>query len=245
MNILNTRPIHQAPKLQSIIERQPNARNINLPLIKISPISDKLWLKSCPSKAPDLLIFISANAVHNSIKQLKHLWETPPLIAAIGPATNKALKQYGLSANIVPPQSNSDSLIEQPLLQNLVNKTILLVKGVNGRKTIQNHIKQQEGNLIELNVYQRTLPPMLKHEIKKTWQNYKIDLIIINSIEALTNLISHADTELIDKIKETTWIVLSERIKRHALMTGAKSIITVNDNIAQTISSYIKDRTQT
>ncbi len=224
LRILNTRPQAQAEKIRQCLSSKPSYENINLPLLEIVPIDIKQWQTKCLIEKPDILIFISSNAVHHSIKYLKQCWQQMPQIAAIGSATNLALQTYNINAAIIPNESNSTSLINHPLLQTITNKSIVIIKGKGGRQILQNYIKSKQAKLKELNVYHRKCPINLTAQIKQVWQQAPIDLILIYSIESMTNLLNNAPPDLILMIKNTSWLVISERIQQQALDTGIKKV---------------------
>jgi len=240
--VLNTRPSHQAASLSNVINTLEGATAIELPLLKIISMKKKYWQELCPPKKPEMLIFISANAVENSIDYLKNYWPIFPTIVAIGPATKRALERHGVIVNIMPDDFNSASLIQHPLLHNIKHKTIILIKGCGGRQVLQDFIKHKEANLIELNVYKRTCPPEIKNQIRKTWQNYEIDIILIYSIESLKNIISNAPSSIAIKIKNTPHFVISERVKEYALKIGITNVILVKESFEQKLNAYMRHR---
>ncbi len=241
--VLNTRAAHQAVELTHLIENKLGAQCIELPLLNIEMIDAEHWQFHCPVAVPALLIFTSANAVHHSMDVLKDHWQVMPLIAAIGPATKRALEHCDVTVDITPEYSNSDSLITHKALQSLSEKTVVLVKGKGGRQVLQTFLNQKKSNLIELNVYQRTCPSQLSNQIKKIWQKASIDLILIHSVNALTNLLDQANKATLNKIKDTACLTLSHRIKKAALAYGIKHVfIAENNTLESSIKHYMTHR---
>lgn len=242
MKILNTRAEHQASQLKELLEEQLDCQSIALPLLDIVKIPVETWKNKCHGEInkPDLLIFISTNAVHHSIQYLKQCWPKMPIIAAIGLATNEALKTYNLKAQIIPSESNSESLIKHPALQGITNKTITLIKGEGGRQILQDYIKQQNAKLIEIDVYKRQCPVNLKSQINKIWHQNHIEIILIFSVESMTNLLNNALPEIKSIILNTPCLVIGKRIQCEAIKHGMKKIILSSYlNIGKTIKSLV------
>lgn len=171
--ILNTRPVAQSQYLTTLIESN-GLVSVALPLLEIKPTPKSSWTKNCPEVPPYLIIFISANAVHYAIEDLKKSWQTLPPMLAIGPSTQQALESHGISHIHLPKRFDSEALIQHPLLQNITHKTLLLVKGQGGRNTIKEFILSKKAHLIELKVYRRDCPENLSLQIKNTWLNHSI-----------------------------------------------------------------------
>lgn len=240
--VLNTRPQAQADKLtQKIAEL--GGKSILLPLLEIAPIT-KPTEQASPFPLIDIVIFISANAVKYGAEFLKSNWQTEPLIAAIGQSTATQLTLHQLPVDIIAPNSDSTSLTTHPRLQNISNKTIAIVKGLGGRQILQNFIKKNNARLITFDVYQRLCPNNLQDDIKTTWKNNNINIILISSVESMHNLLQQTPKELLKVIQNTPWLVLSNRIKDEAIKYGIKDVmVTENSNIYAALKSWNKETT--
>ena len=85
--ILVTRPAHQAHELIAAIEGA-GGRAIPFPVLKIVAINpDKVAAARASMPAPDVVVFVSRNAVDHGIDYVGN-----GLIAAIGPATAAAIE---------------------------------------------------------------------------------------------------------------------------------------------------------
>lgn len=127
--ILVTRAPHQASELADGL-RCLGATVISIPTIEIGPPASFTALDAAVESLPefDFIAFTSANAVHAFAERAGTPPETPPgvRIAAVGPATARALEAIGLQANIVPPQFTAESLAET-LLPDVLGRKVLLV----------------------------------------------------------------------------------------------------------------------
>jgi len=161
--ILVGRARHQAGSL-SVSLRGLGARVIEIPFIEIrkpstfEPLDDALKnLQTC-----DWLILTSANGVEamwNRIrklripgKSLKHLQ-----IAAIGPATKKAIVKHGLKVKMVPEEYVAESVVKS--LRDKVNgKRVLLVRAKVARDVIPEELRAAGALVDVVEAYETVVP---------------------------------------------------------------------------------------
>ena len=113
--ILITRTRHQASDLALQLEAA-GAETILIPTIELAPPASFCALDAALAslRSFDWIIFTSANAVQSFDTRAKSLaiMPSPKKIAAIGPATAKAVQQIGFTVDLVPPQFIAESLAE-------------------------------------------------------------------------------------------------------------------------------------
>jgi uroporphyrinogen-III synthase len=111
--ILITRAPHQASALADELLRL-GAVPVLVPTIEIGPPSSFAALDVALAELAgfDLLIFTSGNAVEafGQRAQLLGLTPQPRHIAAVGPATAKAVEAIGLKVDVIPPAYTAESL---------------------------------------------------------------------------------------------------------------------------------------
>lgn len=111
--ILVTRAPHQASDLADRL-RALGAEPILIPTIEIAPPTSYAALDAALAQIDtfDLIAFTSANAVSAFSERARHLGVTPApkRIAAVGPATAKALESIGLRAEVLPAVYTAESL---------------------------------------------------------------------------------------------------------------------------------------
>ncbi len=116
--IVITRAAHQAGELKALLEKA-GFRTLLYPAIAIQPPTDARALDAALRHARDYdwLIFTSANAVEAVARRLDALNLGPdalqgPSIAAVGPATARAVAQrLGLEIAVIPPKAVGESLL--------------------------------------------------------------------------------------------------------------------------------------
>jgi uncharacterized protein HemX/uroporphyrinogen-III synthase len=241
LTILNTRPQAQSRQLTETIQ-QLGGSSIELPLLNIETISPQEWLKYYPEKV-DVIIFISANAVHHSLPDLKKdLRQSSPKIIAIGKATQAALQYHQVKVDFTPARFDSETLISDPILAEIKAKSVVIVKGNDGRQVLQHYLKEQGANLCELIVYKRTPPKELTQNLKKIWQNNNIDIILISSNTSFKNLMDAIPERYHSKLASCHWLVISKRIKEELNKHSFNNITTApNADFYQALSDWQKD----
>jgi uroporphyrinogen-III synthase len=133
--ILITRTRQQASELAAQLEAL-GAEILLIPTIELAPPSSYTALDAALASLPsfDWLLFTSANAVHafHERAQLKQFNPAPPRIAAIGPATAKAVESIGLHVDLIPAKYVAESLAES-LLLHAAGSSFLLVRAEEAR----------------------------------------------------------------------------------------------------------------
>jgi len=104
------------------------------------------------------LVFVSTNAVTFFLdrviqkQQMETLKTLSPEIVAIGPATETALKSYGLTVSRVPENSNSQSLANL-LVENRVSSNTAIFRADRGSDVLSDRLAQARIDFEELAIY--------------------------------------------------------------------------------------------
>lgn len=176
--ILVGRARHQAGSL-SISLRGLGASVIEIPFIEIRKPSTFQSLDNALKniKAYDWLILTSANGVEamwNRLrklriarKDLKHLQ-----IAAIGPATKKAIVKHGLKVKMVPEEYVAESVVKG--LRDKVNgKRVLLVRAKVARDVIPEELRGAGALVDVVEAYETVVPEKSRARLHSLMQNAK------------------------------------------------------------------------
>lgn len=221
LKILNTRPKRQAQALNAFVTSH-GGQTLDCPAIEITPLK-KDWGKTLPDHA-DMLIFISQNAVTHSINILKKKYTSLPEIAAIGRKTRDALNKNQLSVAITARNANTESLLEDPSLHHVKDKTIVVLKGCGGRDLLIDSLSKRGAKVIPVDVYQRDCPKSLPDACKNIWKNSDRFIILGTSIESVENIFTLFGQEAKTWLQNADWLVLSPRIKQQIQALGVKNI---------------------
>ena len=173
IRILIGRARHQSGSLSTQL-RQLGAQVLEIPFIEIRP--PRFFrpldhaLKNLASY--DWLILTSVNGVEAMWSRLQKLgahnrrlgtenWELRTgsrlRIAAIGPATQKAIEQRGLPVDIVPPEYVAESVV-RALKSKVKGKRILLVRAKVARDVIPRELRRAGAHVDVVEAYETVVP---------------------------------------------------------------------------------------
>ncbi|MFO1258098.1 MAG: uroporphyrinogen-III synthase [Gammaproteobacteria bacterium] len=171
----------------------------------------------------DWIIFLSQQAV-NYLPLSWHLviQQYPPNVTAIGPATQAALLEKGISTTVnFPGGSTSETVLEEAPFQanRIQQRTIALLTGEGGRTILFDVLTERGAIVHRLPVYRRVLPirPKLTLEQLLMWG---VNVICVTSAEALENLLLMTEPNAHPFLKSQFVLVLSERLKNHSKQMG-------------------------
>lgn len=216
LRVMVTRPIHQTKKLQGMLEEQ-GAQVLLLPSIEIKPIALDQSAKALLQKIHgfDVVIFVSANAVNAFLTQLDiaSVDIRTVQIGAIGAATASRLDQAGLPVTLLSADGRyqSESLLALPELQDVKNKSILILRGVGGRQLLGEALQKRGAAVRYLELYQRC-PIGLESQALAELNQHSVDIITTYSREALENLVSMLQGHW-PALHQTPLVVVSESMQ--------------------------------
>jgi uroporphyrinogen-III synthase len=162
----------------------------------------------------DVIIFTSANAVRFGASFLEQKRDLT--LAAIGPATARALNQAGYRVAMQPSESfDTEGLLKHPRLEHVAGHRILMIKGVDGRQLLQQELVRRGATVVSADVYERTPavpgPAMLK-AVHERFASGEMHVITATSLEVGRNLLDMATPELRGEFERVHWLVPGERI---------------------------------
>lgn len=220
MNVLITRPLHQAQSLKSLLENDGH-NGLLFPTLKIKKLIVDVEINNY-----DALIFISNNSVKYAIEQITFPQNRTFKVFAVGAATANKLKDCGIEVDCHPQENaSSENLLSTPIVSQMENKKILIVRGKGGRETLKLGLSAKHNYVDYLEVYERTeceVSDVHIESIEKLLNNQNSVLTItsIESLLAMLNIVKKIDPNCLDKIKSMPLIVLSNRISYFAKSVG-------------------------
>ena len=186
--ILVTRPRHQAQPLCELIRINGGAVRL-FPTITINPPHDQKKFTQIVNRIGSfhIAIFVSQNSVHAALP----LWPkpTPPSLTmiAIGPGTQAALLKNNLPVNDLPIHYSSEGLLALPVLQAVINKSIVILSGENTRPFLQQELERRGASVTLAMGYQRECPHVNDTELQPLLSS-SFDVIVSTSQASLQNL---------------------------------------------------------
>lgn len=236
MNVLLTRPLTQVKALESLILEKAH-QPLLFPTLEVKSIS--LLAKR---NHYDVVIFISANAVEHGLEILNSI--EYQYIFTVGAATAKKLNHHGVSVDDFPKEkASSEALLSLESVAKLTSKNVLIFRGKGGRETLKIGLEENHNRVEYVEVYERVvcLTTALHRQSLELFLADNQGVISITSNENMDGLITLVKRfGKLDKIKSYPLIVLSDRIKKHALKLGFNQIRITPDISDQAIVSVLE-----
>ncbi len=169
--ILITRARHQAQSLASALEAK-GATVVAIPAIEIIPPDsyDALDAALWSARKYQWLVVTSANGAEVLAERLAAL--NLPIaaldafkVAAIGPATARALGEMGLHVDEVPKQAIAESLVES-LRDQVGGKNVLLVRAKVARDVLPEELRNAGATVDVVDAYQTIVPATSADDVR-------------------------------------------------------------------------------
>jgi len=178
LRILVGRARHQASALAVGLEAR-GAKVLSIPFIEIRPPKSHKRLDTALKnlRQYDWLILTSINgveALHSQMTKLRinqkdrqHL-----RIAAIGPATRKAIEAHGLKVHIVPKEYVAESVVKS-LRNKVKGKRVLLARAKVARDVIPRELRKLGAKVDVVEAYETVVPAKSKTKLRAVMSDPK------------------------------------------------------------------------
>lgn len=207
--ILTTRASKQSRGLARPL-RELGAEVIEIPTIEIKPPASYKPLDSALKKIAgyEWLILTSVNGAEALFARLKKLkMRVSDLahlkIAAIGPATKKAIEAEGLKVAVTPDKYIAESVAEA-LRGKTEGKRVLLARAKIARDVLPNELKRTGVKLDVVEAYQTRVPDGAKGKLQKLFasDSRRPDIVTFTSSSTASNFLGLLGTEHHAKFRE-------------------------------------------
>ena len=142
-------------------------------------------------------------------------------IAAMGPGSVQALREYGVHEVIAPQEKfDSETLLARPELQAVAGWKVMIFRGDGGRELLGETLKMRDAEVEYATCYQRGKPPV---DIGKLLVA-RPDAITVTSSEALNYFFELLDTQSKEIVLQTPLFVPHERIANSARKLGWQAV---------------------
>ncbi len=229
LGVLVTRPLQQCRSLCRLVD-DSGGNGMPWPAIEIDahePDLDALEALGGAS-ASDLAIFVSRNAVINGVPLLTG--RSTPRIAAIGPSTERALREAGLVPDVKSAGFDSEALLSHPDLDRLSGRQAIIFRGVGGRELLGEQLIARGARVTYLEVYRRRRRSSTREEragLLDRWSSGGIDVYTATSVEILEALHADLGAEFSSLLSATPLVTASRRVvqRSEALQHRAERIL--------------------
>lgn len=216
IGVLVTRPEQQAMPLCRLLETQ-GANTLRLPAVEITAVGNRRETAAHLGSLQDfdVVIFTSSNAVRFGASLLDQ--QRDLTLAAIGPATARALNQAGYRVAVQPLHGtfDSESLLKHPRLEHPAGRRILIIKGANGRPFLEEELALRGAHVVMAEVYRRvpaTPSAAVLAAVLDQFSAGSVQVISATSLEIAGNLLDMATPALREEFERAHWLVPGERI---------------------------------
>jgi uroporphyrinogen-III synthase len=216
VGVLVTRPEQQAAPLCRLLEGH-GASTLRLPAVEISAVGNPRDTAARLGTLEDfdVVIFTSSNAVRFGASLLDQKRDLT--LAAIGPATARALNQAGYRVAIQPPPAtfDSESLLLHPGLEHPAGRRILIIKGSNGRGFLEQELAQRGAQVVSAEVYQRVPASPNSVALAAVLDAFTagaVQVITATSLDIAGSLLDMATPALRGEFERAHWLVPGQRV---------------------------------
>ncbi len=186
--VMVTRSRPQAGVLRTRLEAL-GARVVEFPAISIEPVKNFSKLDEAISEIDsfDAAVFTSENGVSFFVDRLFSVgFDIRRLhriqIIAIGPGTEKKLREFGVKADLVPPVYSTEGLFDELKRKSLIRgRRFLLLRTNIAPDALRAQLVQEGGEAEEVAVYETKKPALPKNYLRNMMQNEKVDFVTFTS----------------------------------------------------------------
>lgn len=241
VGVLVTRPRAQAAELINLIQDN-GGKAICFPVIEIVPRDSSAVARDAAAlPTPDIALFVSRNAVAHGLAHA-----AAPINGATGPATAAAIEARGQSVDILSKRGfDSESLLQEPALQDVAGKNIRIIRGLDGRGLLAETLRERGATVDYLSVYERRLPecsPELLSEIEAAWHDGSIHAITVMSVQTLRNLLEMLPDRCRKRIADVPLVTPAARVIKEALdlCPAARTFLASGPQAAEMVAAIIE-----
>jgi len=211
--VLVTRAADQsAPLCDAIVAAGGTA--VRFPVIQISPRpADEIASELAALPSADIAIFVSANAVACGAEAVN---AGNAKIGAVGRTTAAALAERGIAVAIDPNEGfTSEHLLAHEELQDVAGKSVLIVRGADGRRALGNTLAERGAKVSYLHVYTREpadIPGADIRQLDAEWQTAGLDVVSVMSVATFEALVSVLPASALLLLRKTPLVAPGERM---------------------------------
>lgn len=249
--VLVTRPAAQNQALVAELAKE-GLEPVVLPLLEINAYQAKSHpaecqkIEQCVSRLAHVqhVVFVSTNAVHCAFQWIKPLWPQLPADIRwypIGEATAKVLAQYVPEVEVAGVDMDSETLLDNPHLQQLAGQRVVIFRGHGGRQYLFDNLTARGAKVEFCELYQRCsvhypIGTLQQHLVQK------LDFLLATSTETIQALLEQAIIESIrQQVVNIPLIVPGQRVAQFAIAQGFTQVLISKNAGLAAIMDVIKN----
>ncbi len=257
--VLVTRAEEQAEALASKLESL-GAETVKLPLIRIEPSEDETVLDAAIERALaggyDWIVFTSVHGVRTFFERirrrsadLQNLRSTK--FAVIGPATGKALEDFGFTPSAMPDQYTNEGLAEmfERLLEEAEGKRplrFLLWRAQGAREILAKRLRELGSVVEEVHAY-RTVPNQLPDERLNELLGQRIDIVTFTSPSTVRAFFEVLGNEGAKKVLDSAFVaaigpVTEQACREFGIEPQIVASVHTVDGLVNAIVAWVKGK---
>jgi len=259
--VLVTRMEEQAEALASRLEML-GAETVKLPLIRIEPSENEALLDSAIEKALaggyDWIVFTSVHGVKTFFERIRHKDADPRNLcttkfAVIGPATGKALEDFGFAPNAMPDRYTNEGLAEmfERLLGEAEGKRplrFLLWRAQGAREILAKRLGELGSVVEEVHAY-RTVPNQLPDERLNELLGQRIDIVTFTSPSTVRAFFEVLGNERAKKVLDSAIVatigpVTEQACKEFGIEPQIVASVHTVDGLVNAIVAWVKRQSE-
>ena len=233
--LIVTRPAQDAGTLVEAL-RARGRSVVALPVLAIEPADDPALLASTLARIDDyrLVVFVSPNAIRQSLAQLRGAWPGGTVIGVMGPGSADALARHGIAVpehRIISPADGTgqgerfDSEALFAALDATIGITrgfdgrVLILRGNGGRAWFADRLRALGIAVDEVASYRRVRPTAdadAKHALNDLFVAQASPVFIVTSSEGIANLVAIVEAAVAgDGEAVRSWLFASRILAPH------------------------------
>lgn len=235
--------------------KELGAEVLEFPTIEIAPLSDFSGMDQALRTLSgfDWVVFTSAYGVEAFFNRLRghHKKDARILknirIACVGPETEKALKDQGLSADLVPKRFETIAIVEEFKIKKipLHGKKILLVRALIAPPELEEGLKKMGADVTRVAAYQTRIPKGVSKELKEALASGSVDFVSFTSSSTVNHFVKMLGLNNAKKISKRTRFasigpVTSRTLKSHGLKAHCQASVFTTDGLVEAIRRSIR-----
>jgi uroporphyrinogen-III synthase len=192
----------------------------------INTVVDEDAIGQLPTKIAELCsriehsvyVIVTSTVAAQQCVLMKSQWPQNVCFFAVGASTAGILQNAGLAV-VVPQEARTEGLLALPQLNNVVNQSVIIMKGFGGRELLHDILTTRGAKVAEWEVYKRVKldAPVSTQD----WRADQIRCIIATSGEVIQAAFEYFEASW---LKTLNWIVVSPRTAEIATKLGVTQI---------------------